>query len=624
MERQLRIVSRQSPLALLQVREVMSFFPGVSYTVSKLTSYGDRHREVSLMDPSLAQDFFTRELDSALLEGRADIAIHSAKDLPYPLPKGIEVIALTKGGDKSDSLVTRDGKTLSQLPSGSRIGTSSTKRKEELLAIRKDIEVVPVRGSIEERIAQVDSGAIDALIVATCALDRLGLSARASERLPFKTHPLQGNLAVTASVDAAPWIRELFSSIDIRRGFGTVTLVGFGPGDPELLTIKGEKALSKADVIFYDDLTGSLDKYSAEKIYVGKRSGKHSHDQEDINELMYRAALEGKDVVRLKGGDPMIFAHGREEIDYLASRLVKVEAVPGVSSAVAASSLTGIPLTHRGLSRSVAFVLGHGDTVQTPSADTLVYYMGGSNISNIADALIASGRSEDTAAALVSDVSLPGQKAIFSTLGELRYSVYRHTPVILMVGDTVALAAVRQKVYHTGSQSDTPLIEIHRLDTPRPDAKDFDWVVFTSRYGVKYYERSLEGVKVATVGPVTSAALGFKPDFESPTRSAEGLLDFFRGKWPSRILLPRSEIGLKSFSDGLRAEGHTVIDLPVYSNTPVANPVKVKLEEYDKVEFTSPSTVEAFKKLYGNNIPDQLLLTAKGKTTYGKLKETYI
>ena len=256
----MRIISRQSKLALLQVDEVMSQFPDVQYELIKTDSYGDKHKEVSLMDKSVSADFFTRELDAALLEGRADIAIHSAKDLPYPLPAGIEVIALTESADKSDSLVTRDGKTLDQLPSQSKIGTSAEQRKAELLALRPDVEVVAIRGTIEERIAQVDNYTVDALIVATCALDRLALAHRASERLPFKTHPLQGNLAITASAHVGKDIRELFSKIDVRTRYGKVTLVGFGPGDPELLTVKGVKALERADIIFYDDLIMSTDK----------------------------------------------------------------------------------------------------------------------------------------------------------------------------------------------------------------------------------------------------------------------------------------------------------------------------------------------------------------------------
>ena len=614
MGRKIRIISRQSRLALLQVEELVKEAGITDYELIKTTAYGDRHKEVSLMDEGLAQDFFTRELDEALLEGRADIAVHSAKDLPNPLPDGIELLALTEGKDPSDSLVARDGLTLATLPAGSKVGTSSAQRKEELLKVRPDLVVVPIRGTIEERIAQVDSGAVDALIVATCALDRLGLSHRATERLPFKTHPLQGKLAVTG------------------RHYGKVYLVGYGPGDPELITVKGQRLLKEADVVFYDDLSFVPVPVPVQKyIYVGKRSGKHSHSQEEINELMYQAATEGKTVVRLKGGDPMVFAHGREEIDYLKSRFVKVEVVPGISSGIALASLTQIPLTHRGLARSVAFVLGHAKDIQTPTADTLLYYMGGAKVSEIAHSLTASGRSAETPVALVTNVSLPNQRTVFTSLGEMKWALFKATPVLIVVGEVVALEAKTHKsrVYDTSSTSETPLIKIEHLpfiSNSNMDILEFDYIVFTSRHGVKHffeeYNNNSQLPKIISVGSVTTAALrerGIEPFFESPTQSARGIIDFFRDKpRGSRILLPRSDKGLKTLTDGLRQ--HEVTDLPVYSNRPDKDAVKQDLTQYDKILFSSPSGVEAFRDLYGITKDKELqfdgLIIAKGETTY--------
>ncbi|MBR4650214.1 MAG: uroporphyrinogen-III C-methyltransferase [Prevotella sp.] len=614
MGKKIRIISRQSRLALLQVEELVKEAGITDYELIKTTSYGDRHKEVSLMDEGLAQDFFTRELDEALLEGRADIAVHSAKDLPNPLPDGIELLALTEGKDPSDSLVARDGLTLATLPAGSKVGTSSAQRKEELLKVRPDLVVVPIRGTIEERIAQVDSGAVDALIVATCALDRLGLSHRATERLPFKTHPLQGKLAVTG------------------RHYGKVWLVGYGPGDPELITVKGQRLLCEADVVFYDDLSFVPVKAPVQKyIYVGKRSGRHSHSQEEINELMYQAATEGKTVVRLKGGDPMVFAHGREEIDYLQSRFVKVEVVPGISSGIALASLTQIPLTHRGLARSVAFVLGHAKDIQTPTADTLIYYMGGAKVSEIAHSLIASGRSAETPVALVTNVSLPNQRTVFTSLGEMKWALFKATPVLIVVGEVVSLEAKihKSRVYDTSSTSETPLIKIEHLpfiSNSNMDILEFDYIVFTSRHGVKHffeeYNNNSQLPKIISVGSITTAALrerGMEPFFESPTQSARGIIDFFRDKpRGSRILLARSDKGLKALTDGLRQ--HEVTDLPVYSNRPDKDAVKQDLTQYDKILFSSPSGVEAFRDLYGITKDKELqfdgLIIAKGETTY--------
>ena len=141
---------------------------------------------------------FTRELDLALLNGEADIAIHSAKDLPEHLNDGLEVIALYEAFDKSDSLVSRDNMKLQELPAGSRIGTSSPLRRKELLALRPDLEIVGIRGCIEDRVEQVRRGDVDAAIVATCALKRLDMEQDIAEVLPFETHPMQGRLAVTA------------------------------------------------------------------------------------------------------------------------------------------------------------------------------------------------------------------------------------------------------------------------------------------------------------------------------------------------------------------------------------------------------------------------------------------
>lgn len=653
MKGKIAVISRNSPLALLQVEETARLLKAAGveadFDVVTTASYGDKHKDVSLMHPSLPSDFFTRELDAALLDGTADIAVHSAKDLPYPLPAGIEVIALTEAADKSDSLVARDGLTLATLPPGSMVGTSSAQRKAELQRLRPDLTVVPIRGTIEERVKQVKDGTVDALIVATCALKRLGIAHLATERLPFATHPLQGNLAVTAASTVAEEVREAFASIDIRRRYRTVQLVGFGPGDPELITVKGQRALEKAAAIYYDDLTNEefLSQFSGRKVYVGKRSGRHSHRQDDINELLFKAAIEplhdkdadpSQPVVRLKGGDPMLFSHGREEIDYLRERMVGVEVIPGVSSGNALASLTQIPLTHRGVARSAAFVLGHAKIPQNPDADTLLYYMGGSNISNISQILLASGRAPETPVALVSNVSLPSQRTLISTLGELKWAVYKVTPVLMVVGDVVRFAenSRLQQVYYTGTTPPAvhqpydrvvfaPLIKIAASGIEQPATEGYDWVIFTSRYGVRHYRHDIKNVKVASVGPVTSEELrkrGVEPDFESPTESAEGIVEYFAGQPRSRILLPRSDKGLKALADGLRQ--HEVTDLPVYRNTPNAEAEAQDLSGIDKIVFTSPSTVEAFRALYPCADLADKLLVAKGKTTYGELvRENY-
>lgn len=656
--KEIKVVSRNSNLSLKQVKEVFSSLPSIKYTLTSLPSFGDKNKHISLMD-NIDQDFFTRELDAIIIEGKADIAIHSAKDLPYPLPKDIELYSLFEAKDKTDSLISKNNLSLAQLPEGARVGTSSTTRKAELLKLRSDLAIVSIRGTIEERIAQVDSGFIDALIVASCALRRLELDNRIAEILPFKTHALQGNLAIIGHKNNTV-LKDIFSPFDIRKDYGKVTLVGFGPGNPDLLTIGGDKVLAAADIIFHDDLLDIdfLNKYRAEKVYVGKRKNAHSFHQDDINELIYRAAISGKEVVRLKGGDPMIFAHGREEIDFLQSRFVDVAVIPGVSSGIAMAAYTHIPLTHRGMASSVAFTTGHaGNDVQIPDADTLVYYMGGANINAIASKLIASGRKSDTPVALVHNVSLPNQETFFATLSELKHSSIKYpTPLLIVIGDVVSFENknhAKPNILVTGTTSNeyeylgnithTPLIRIEKiannkkLQTSLAEISTFDWIIFTSRYGVRYFfealidqgldARILATLKIASVGKTTSAELlkyNIRPDVESPTESAEGLVAFFEKEKliGQRILLPRSDKGLKYLSSSLEKQGNSIEDVPVYTNEANLEAEKTDLSLFQKIVFTSPSSVDAFISLYGE-FPAAAQLIARGKTTeeYIKLKK---
>ncbi|MDR0575074.1 MAG: uroporphyrinogen-III C-methyltransferase [Tannerella sp.] len=653
----LKVVARKSPLSLVQVEEIFGSDPSLPYELIQLDSFGDKHKNISLMDPAIAGDFFTRELDDYLLEGKADMAVHSAKDLPYPLTVGLELYSLTEAKEKSDSLVSKDNLSLDELPQGARVGTSSLNRKKELLNLRPDLTVVSIRGTIGERISQVDNGYIDALIVATCALQRLGLEDRIARVLPFGTHALQGNLAIVGRKGNAE-LKAVFMLSDVRRNYGKVALVGFGPGNADLLTIAGDKALQNADIIFHDDLIdiAFLDKYNAQKVYAGKRRRHHSRRQDEINELVYQAAVSGKNVVRLKGGDPMIFAHGREEIDYLQSRFVEVAVIPGISSGIALAAYTHIPLTHRGVASSVSFVTGHGGcNARIPNTDTLVYYMAGAKMTDIAQKLILAGRSEDAPVALVYNVSMPDQKTIFSTLGELRFSLIKYpTPILLVVGDVVAFENGKacQNVLITGTSSEeykgtehfvhTPLISVRKLSKNSLNSllekgiASYDWIIFTSRYGVRFFFeildemnfdiRALTAVKIGSVGKVTTAELKknrLYPDVESLTESAGGLVNYFKENQMRglEILLPRSDKGLKILSDELQALGNQVTDVPVYENSVNTKAEKVELSDFQKIIFSSPSGVEAFRLLYGE-LPEGIQLIAKGNTTENKIKES--
>lgn len=577
MNKKIRVIARGSRLSRLQVEEVFKNFPELAYEIKYLESYGDKNQQISLLNGEAPADIFTRELDDAIRQGDADIAIHSAKDLPYPLPEDIEVIALLPAFDTTDSLVSRNHKKLAELPAGSIIGTSSPLRKKGLNELRPDLTIKGIRGCIEERVQQVKNGKYDAAIVATCALKRLGMEDEIAEVLPFPTHPLQGFLAITAKKGSD--LKQAFASKSILDKQGSVSLVGFGPGDPDLLTIKAAKAIDAADIIFYDDLIDDsyLADKKAEKIYVGKRAGYHHKEQADINRLLLEAAREGKNVVRLKGGDPMIFAHGSEEIEYLESNLIKVNVIPGITTASALAASQKISLTHRDFSSSVALVSGHTPQPVTPDAETLVYYMGAKQLQAIATQLIdKEGWAFNTPVLLTYNVSRPDEQTFETTLWNLRNGEMQNlpTPLIALIGNVAGLkhhqASDIKPTLYTGTlpaiekrKADytyTPLIEISYHPSyftkilednycKQYDGKCFtkycEWdesqalyYIFTSQYGV---EATLEDYDLIfkeqekhvfiSIGDTTTEALhkaGVKNVIQVEQDNRYGVIEWFK------------------------------------------------------------------------------------------------
>lgn len=219
---------------------------------------------------------------------------------------------------------------------------------------------------------------------------------------------------------------------------GKVWLVGFGPGDPGLLTFKADRVLSQADVIFYDDLIEEsvLRRYPAKARYVGKRKGYHAEEQPDINAQMKSAADAGMMVVRLKGGDPGIFGRGGEEIAYLKSHGIEVEIIPGVTAASAAAAALSIPLTQRDISSEIRIRTGHGSDKAAANPGTIVYYMAASCLKEIADELLKEGFDPATPAAIVERAGLPQQSIWTMTLGRLREQ-HADSPAIVIIGDIV-------------------------------------------------------------------------------------------------------------------------------------------------------------------------------------------
>ena len=220
-----------------------------------------------------------------------------------------------------------------------------------------------------------------------------------------------------------------------------VYLVGAGPGDPDLLTVKAVRVLERADIIFYDDLLDSdyLNKFSCEKIYVGKRKGNHHKTQDEINELLYNATKSHTCVVRLKGGDPFIFGRGGEELAYLKKKGISITIIPGVTASMAAAASVQIPLTLRGVSRVLTFLPAHNveqEDIYLPDEGTSVYYMGSSKMGILSEKLILKGMAPTTPVALIQNASLKNEQIERTTLSEMQ-NTFLKSPLVIIIGDVV-------------------------------------------------------------------------------------------------------------------------------------------------------------------------------------------
>ena len=243
---------------------------------------------------------------------------------------------------------------------------------------------------------------------------------------------------------------------------GAVWLVGAGPGDPELLTLKALKVLQKADVVVHDGLVTDeildLAPLAARRISVAKRKSRHSYSQDEIDRMLVAFALDGLTVVRLKGGDPFIFGRGGEELEACRAAGVECQVVPGVTSALAASASAGAPLTHRGAAQAVTFVTGHAAAGKEPDLDweslarpnqTVVIYMGLSQAAPIAARLLAAGRNGSTPALIVENASRPDERRLVTSLAGLAEAAATLTgPALLIVGEAMAFAQAGSAAEH--------------------------------------------------------------------------------------------------------------------------------------------------------------------------------
>jgi uroporphyrinogen III methyltransferase/synthase len=373
----------------------------------------------------------------------------------------------------------------------------------------------------------------------------------------------------------------------MNNQIGTVYLVGAGPGDPGLITVKGLECVKKADVIIYDYLANErlLDqrKPGSELIYVGKQGGKHTLPQDEISMLIVRRAKEGKIVARLKGGDPFIFGRGGEEAEELVEHGIPFEVIPGVTAATAVPTYAGIPLTHRDHTATVAFVTGHEDPTKEESKvhwekistgiGTLVFFMGMKNLQSIVDNLITHGRSPETPVALIQWGTRTDQKVVTGLLQDIVDKVRTAKlgpPAIIIVGDVVRLREklnwyeskplFGKRVVVTRSRDQAsvfaemlidrgattiefPTIDVvpptswEELDQALAEIGTYQWIIFTSANAIRFFMqrlresgrdlRMLKDIRICVVGPKTAEALesyGLLPDLIPSEFKAEGVV----------------------------------------------------------------------------------------------------
>jgi uroporphyrinogen III methyltransferase / synthase len=414
---------------------------------------------------------------------------------------------------------------------------------------------------------------------------------------------------------------------------GKVWLVGAGPGDPGLITVRGLELLARADVVLHDALSHpallAACRADAEVRNVGKRGGRVSPSQDWITDQLIERARAGKRVVRLKGGDSFLFARGAEEAEALAAAGIPFEVVPGISSPVGTAAYAGIPLTHRDLSSSVTFITGtdRAGVAWSPEAwkrlatatETICVLMGMRRIGEITEAIVSGGRSPETPAAVITWGARPEQRVLTATLGTIADRAARagvQNPAVIVIGEVVTLrdklrwydnrplfgrrvliprpvdqaAGTAQALFERGAAPVVfPVIEI--VEPPEPDALEaavrglsrYDWVLFTSANGVTRTfavldrcgldARAFGAARIGVIGPKTAEALGargLRADVVAREFTGEGLAEAVATAKPGRVLLLRARVARDALPEMLRQRGANVDIAAAYETRPVA------------------------------------------------------
>jgi uroporphyrinogen III methyltransferase/synthase len=656
--------ARDSKLSVAQSRQnidrLEELLPELKFELVPMSSPGDRDRvtDLRVSEP----DFFTRDLDDAVLNGSLDCAVHSAKDLPPVLREGLDMLCLPWIEDRRDVLVYPEGREPVAAP---RIGVSSQRREEYSKKKFPDGRVMSIRGNIEDRIRQLDEGKYDVLIMAAAGLSRLGLAHRISEYVSLEELPTpeaQGQIAVTFRKGDNTFcqLRKLF----VKRA----VLAGAGVGSKNNVTNGVVEALKDCDVCMYDalcphDLLDFLPD-SAEAIYVGKRKGEHSIKQDEICALLVDYIRKGKKVVRLKGGDPGVFGRLAEETEVLDEYELPYTVMPGISSLAVATTGTGLLLTRRGINR--------GFTVATPrkqaSAElewfradeymdfTRVFLMGASEVESIASNLVREGHSKDTPVSIVYNAGYPEQLIVTGTLGDIKDKLPQgNMPGIILAGHTAdkkflfknngALAGKR--ILFTGSELLAekaekaicsfggipvikPMIELKlEPDVDIEAVLNTDILVVPSPSCAKLLLEAMKRLELdirrlsglAVCGSGTADVFkqgGIIPDICAGKEfGAAGLIEVLNRELTGNEKVVRLCSDKASFKLSEAIGTDNVVNVRFYTNSVIRYD---RLPEFDAVMFSSPSSVKAFIDNFSVEALSSALVCAIGEPTSNELK----
>ncbi len=650
----LQVGTRSSRLAMIQAQGALDRLrerlPSASFELVEYSSPGDRDRKLALQESP--EDFFTQDLDDAVLDGSLDAAIHSAKDVPETPRDGLDWCWLTNPEDPRDALVLRPGESRGNWPAKPRIGVSSDRRVAWCQTHAPQAELLPIRGNIEDRLAQLDAGDFDAVLMAGCALIRLGMADRISEWISLDDLPTpegQGSLALTFRAGDERFTR--LRSLCVRP----VTFVGASVGDASFCTVAGVDALQHCDVCLHDTLMApALLAHlpdGATCIDVGKRAGAHSVPQKDTTQMILDYARRGRRVVRLKGGDPCIFGRLAEEVDALDALRLPYRVIPGIGSLSVMGASTGVLMTRRGVSNGFTVMTGRGkggpvspvgsaDRVKLP----IVLFMSISVWPELKKELVEDGMNEETPGAVVLNAGsiteqvirgsvamigdqvaeavekLEGRPAGLIVIGEVArfgftydWGALQGERVLLTCSEALQGEACREVRDAGGIPIPLPLIRM----VPAPAAveaitrvAEYDWLVITSPSAVRCLLAGLKtsGVDLRSLPSIMACGPGTQRELTAAGLTAdavpvsgfgaEGLLPLAQEQIAegARVLRVRSDKAGPVLAEKLREQGATVDDVCIYRNEPVA---EGNLPPFDIAFFASSSAVSAFVDAWG-------------------------